>query len=139
MAASSGPVNGGGPSGGPLSVVEANGVGLQQRQEGEASPVEEDVLYLTDKLPHSLPLDALPYVDPLPAEQQQEIQRLLQQEMAAIAQEGGGGPDAVPDYLKDLPIPSTPMLDDAESLLGKEFARKARGENEGRCRGLWVY
>lgn len=128
MAAASGPANGRGPSGGSLALIETNGT-LQQRQEEGVSPIQEEVVYLTDRLPHALPLDALPYVDPLPAEQQQEVQQLIQKEMAAIAQDGeGGGFGGAMDYLKDLPVPATPLLDDAESLLGKEFARKVKGE-----------
>ncbi|CDJ56813.1 hypothetical protein EMWEY_00024350 [Eimeria maxima] len=116
-------LNGGPTSGAPQSVVPVNGA----LQEGPPSPdSRRDEFYLTDRLPHAMVLDALPYVDPLPAEQQQQVQQLLQQEMAAIAREAGG-PDSLPDYLSDLPIPKTPVLDDAETMLGKEIARKAKG------------
>lgn len=124
MAASSASINGRDPSGSPGDVREAVAV-VQQRTGRGPSAMQEDV-FLTDKLPHNLLLDALPYVDPLPAEQQQEVQDLIQKEMATIAQESG--PQRRPDYLKDFPVPATPLLDDAESILGKEMARKARGE-----------
>lgn len=124
MADASGSVNGGRSSGTPMDMAEVDSA-LQRHSDGGASSTQEDV-YLTDKLPHNLPLDALPYVDPLPADQQQEVQQLLQQEMTAIAQESAG--QNPPDYLKDFPLPATPILDDAESMLGKEMARKAKGD-----------
>ncbi|CDJ50773.1 hypothetical protein, conserved [Eimeria brunetti] len=117
-------MNGGPPSGAPQDVVPVNGA-LQEGGGPTSGPPEE--FYLTDRLPHAMVLDALPYVDPLPAEQQQQVQQLLQQEMAAIAREAGG-PDSLPDYLSDLPLPMTPILDDAETMLGKEIARKAKGD-----------
>ncbi|KAL8269239.1 hypothetical protein Esti_006836 [Eimeria stiedai] len=92
------------------------------------SSLEEhkNVEYLTDTLPLCFPLDALPYVDALPPDQQQEVQQLLQQEMTAIAKENDN--EGPPDYLSNFKIPPTPMLDDSETLLGKEMQRKAKGD-----------
>ncbi|KAL8441487.1 hypothetical protein Emag_007119 [Eimeria magna] len=78
--------------------------------------------FLTDSLPLCFPLDALPYVDALPPDQQQEVQQLLQQEMSALAKENDN--EGPPDYLADFQVPKTPLLDDAESMLGKEFQRE---------------
>ncbi|KAL8452235.1 hypothetical protein Emed_001458 [Eimeria media] len=91
-----------------------------------SEPEKKKNEFLTESLPLSFPLDALPYVDALPPDQQQEVQQLLQQEMAAIAKENDN--DGPPDYLADFQVPKTPLLDDAESMLGKEFQRKAKGE-----------
>ncbi|CDJ70353.1 hypothetical protein, conserved [Eimeria necatrix] len=123
MPASSDLSNGGHSPGGSQALVHVNGASQEQSNSASSAPE----FYLTERLPHAMVLDALPYVDPLPAEQQQEVQQLLQQEMALIAQEAGG-PDNLPDYLRELPLPKTALLDDAETMLGKEMARKARGE-----------
>ena len=135
MADSGVSVNGGPPSGAPHSLVATNGAVQAEPTNSGSKPVD---FYLTDRLPHAMVLDALPYVDPLPAEQQQQVQQLLQQEMATIARESGG-PDNLPDYLKELPLPKTPALDDAETMLGKEMARKAKGEFAGECLFSYMY
>ncbi|OEH80045.1 pre-mRNA-splicing factor spf27-like related protein [Cyclospora cayetanensis] len=46
----------------------------------------------------------------------------------ASASQEAGGPSCIPDYLKDLPFPQLPLLDDMECMLGKEMARKAKGD-----------
>ncbi|CDI86671.1 Pre-mRNA-splicing factor SPF27-like protein, related [Eimeria praecox] len=117
-------MNGGPPSAAPQAIMPVNGALREVPPSSDSAPAE---FYLTDRLPHAMVLDALPYVDPLPTEQQQQVQQLLQQEMAAIARESGG-PDKLPDYLSDLPLPQTPVLDDVETMLGKEMARKAKGD-----------
>lgn len=123
-AASSESVREGGPSGGPPPAAAC--AQLAEVRSPAAVSAEEGV-FLADALPQACELDALPYVDPLPSEQQQEVQRLIQEEMAAIAKERREG-EVPSDYLSNFPVPQTPLLDDAGSLLGKEMVRKANGE-----------
>ncbi|KAL8424404.1 hypothetical protein Efla_006836 [Eimeria flavescens] len=127
MATAAAPRDGpsGAPSGAPPAAAELALVPAAAT-EAEAAACKEAPAFLTDRLFGACPLDALPYVDPLPAEQQQEVQQLLQQEMAAIAKENGG--EGPPDYLADFAVPQTPRLDDGGSMLGKELQRKANGE-----------
>ncbi|CEM15606.1 unnamed protein product [Vitrella brassicaformis CCMP3155] len=55
-------------------------------------------------------VDALPYIDPLPADLQQEVRRLVEEEMSRMPPR---------DYLASLPKPATPVLDSDPVIKGE--------------------